>query len=171
MSMTPENTARAWRDIADQLTPEQIAELKDSEQGYRYRATLPKPGWSTEPRSDTDISRLLLSRAQRDAARNLDAAMIGNVPDPAGAVKVCEWDDPGTPDAFRLFWGATREVELQDGAAIEVVTRGTQSADGCVEERGILIYGGSDDVMTTESARQLAAALLEAAGDIERCSR
>jgi hypothetical protein len=66
---------------------------------------------------------------------------MGNVAAPAGAVSVEEWADALTPDAFRLFRGATRTVALARGDDVEVITRGSQSADGTVEKRGILVYG------------------------------
>jgi hypothetical protein len=41
---TPDNTATSWRDIADQLTPKQIAELERSEQGYANVRRSQNPG-------------------------------------------------------------------------------------------------------------------------------
>lgn len=99
--------------------------------------------------------------------RDLAEAVMGNVPLPAGAISVDEWADALTPHAFRLFHGAARTVALKHGADIEVVIRGTQSADGSVEERGILIHGGSDDTITTDEARRVAAALIAAADEAE----
>jgi hypothetical protein len=162
MSMTPENTTRSWRDMADQLTPEQAEWLEERE---RDPDSLVRATGNPDHRVDDDS---LLFSARRYAGNNLAAAMIGDVPAPAGAVKLCEWGDPDTQDAFRLFWGATRSVKLDDDTEIDVIIRGTQSADGTVEEHGILIEGGSDDVMTTGDVRRLAAALLEAADDIDR---
>jgi hypothetical protein len=100
--------------------------------------------------------------------RDLADAVMGNVPWPAGAVSVDEWGDALTPDAFRLFYGPTRTIELEHGADIDVVVRGTQAGDGSVEERGILIHGGSDDTITTNEARRLAATLIAAADEAEQ---
>jgi hypothetical protein len=36
---TPDDTARTWRDLADQLTPEQIAILEDHERHHRDYGT------------------------------------------------------------------------------------------------------------------------------------
>ncbi|BBY35907.1 hypothetical protein MMAN_58270 [Mycobacterium mantenii] len=102
-----------------------------------------------------------------DRWRELTDAVIGHVAKPAGAVSVEEWADALTPDAFRLFYGPTRAVELGHGATMEVVTRGTQSCDGRIEDHGILVHGGSDESITATSARALAAALTEAAREIE----
>jgi hypothetical protein len=37
-----DNATTTWRDLADQLTPEQITRFEESERGYRARAQLPK---------------------------------------------------------------------------------------------------------------------------------
>lgn len=161
MSMTPENSARRWRDLSSELTPEQVEFLgeRECDPDVLVRIT-----GNPEYRVDDNI---LLSSARRYAGDNLAAAMIDDVPDPAGAVKVYGWEDPDTPDAFRLFSGTTRRVELGHGDGIEVTIRGAQSRDGSVEERGILVNGGSEDPMTTDAARGLAAVLLEAVDEID----
>ncbi len=100
--------------------------------------------------------------------RELADAVMGNVPAPTGAVSVREWDDALTPDAFRAFHGTTRTVELERGADIDVVIRGTQLSDGDVEERGIWIRGGLGETITTDEARRLAGALIAAADEIDR---
>jgi hypothetical protein len=146
---TPENAARSWRCLSDQLTAEQIDTLTCYERESSARPEL-------------------LATARSYADCNLVSAVIGNVAAPAGALSVDEWSDALTPDAFRLFWGATRAVKLEDGTGIAVVIRGSQSTDGSVEEHGILIEGGSDEPMTTGDVRRLAAALLEAADEIDR---
>ncbi len=99
--------------------------------------------------------------------REMADAVMGNVPLPAGAVSVDEWGDALTPHAFRLFDGTTRTVELNRDGQVDVVIRGTQSADGTVEERGVLIYGEPDDPMPAAVARRLGAALIAAADEID----
>jgi hypothetical protein len=162
MSMTPENPTRRWRELASELTPEQVKFLEERESDPD---SLVRITGNPEYRVDDDI---LLFNARRYAGDNLAAAMIDDVPDPAGAVKVSGWEDPDTPGAFRLFSGTTRTVELGHGDGIDITIRGAQSTDGSVEECGILVYGDSDDPMTTQAARGLAAALLEAADEIDR---
>jgi hypothetical protein len=53
MSMTPDNTAQTRRDLTDELTPEQIARLEQSERQYRHNALrrrlLHKSVWESEP--------------------------------------------------------------------------------------------------------------------------
>jgi hypothetical protein len=162
MSMTPENTVRGWRDLADQLTPEQVDLLLERESAPDEHAAL---AGSPERTFDRDK---LLAGARHYARDNLAVAMIDNIPEPAGAVEVTEWADPDSPGAFRLFYGATRTVELDDGADINVTVLGTQATDGSVDEHGILIDGGSDDTITTHEGRRLAAALVEAADEVDR---
>ncbi|BBZ11590.1 hypothetical protein [Mycobacterium branderi] len=100
--------------------------------------------------------------------RHLADAVMGNVAAPVGAVVVEEWGDALTPQAFRLFYGPTHTVELEHGQTVEVITRGAQSANGGIEESGILVYGGSDDAMPPDAARKLAAALIAAADEVDR---
>ncbi len=38
MTTTHDDNATTWRDLADQLTPEQIAKLEESERRYRFDA-------------------------------------------------------------------------------------------------------------------------------------
>jgi hypothetical protein len=90
-STTPEN-AESWRDLADQLTPEQVAELDaythSGTRLYQLRGTAitvsaainPGPRWvDTGPRWD---DAALLSQARHHARENLTAAMVGEVPPP-----------------------------------------------------------------------------------------
>lgn len=155
MSMTPENTTRSWRDVADQLTPEQIEQLEERERDPGSTACLTgKP----EHRWDDDN---LLDCARHYSRNNLAAAMIDDVPAPAGAVKVYGWEDPDSPDAFRPFEIACHKV----GVGIEVELRGTQDLDGSVAHE---IRVQTPEVLTAESARELAATLVETADEIDR---
>ncbi|CPR11961.1 hypothetical protein BN971_03254 [Mycobacterium bohemicum DSM 44277] len=152
--MTPENASN-WRDLADQLTPEQVTELEDSENGYRRRATLPKPWWSTAPRSDTDIARLLIELARQRSAHNIAVAMIGDVAPPPAAVKVYDWDDADTPDAFRRVDVCSALVKTQY-EEISVELGGVQTLDGSVEYQ-IRLPG--DTILSLDEAGELAAAI------------
>jgi hypothetical protein len=157
-----ENNATTWRDIADQLTPEQITELEVSERGYRDRAQLPKPWYSTEPRSDSDITALMLHLARRHAADNLADEMYGGVPDPAGAVEVYGW---GADSETRVFDGSSWVVNLEDrGGVIEVRVQGEQQADGGVR-REIAVH---ETDLTVEQARRLADAIRAACDEAEQ---
>jgi hypothetical protein len=74
MTTTHDDNATSWRELADQLTPEQIAELEELEGGYRHDARLPEPWWSTAPRSSTEIATAMLGCARGHAADNLNDA-------------------------------------------------------------------------------------------------
>jgi hypothetical protein len=167
MSMTPEN-ALSWRELSDQLTAEPIAELERSEQGYRYRATQPKPCWSTEPRSDTDIGRLLLQRAQKAASDNLHDVLFADVALPAGAVFGDAWEGD---DLKRIVMGPDRGIT---DSGVIVWTSAVQSAQGRItseqpEPPQVHIEGGALG-LNSDQARELASVLLEAADEMDSWS-
>jgi hypothetical protein len=81
---------------------------------------------------------------------------------PAGAVRTYEWDDTDTPTPSRHWMGTVRRV----GDA-EIILDGTQYSDGRVE-RCLTVHGvDTDGTMPTDTARQIAAALIEAADEID----
>ncbi|MGV0778746.1 hypothetical protein [Mycolicibacterium elephantis] len=94
---------------------------------------------------------------------------------PAGATEVSDWADIGTPDEFRTFdgpkwtlpgirWGFGDTEE--DGY---VAIYGTQLRDGTVEERCIRVGGLHwDDELDSQTARDIAGKLLEAADALDR---
>ncbi|MDT5066734.1 MAG: hypothetical protein QOK02_2889 [Mycobacterium sp.] len=96
------------------------------------------------------------------------ATDLANVPHPAGATRVYEWEAPqatGYPQASRYFVGSTSAIEVGDAhhKFIGVRIDGTQYADGRIE-RVISI----DDVnLTLEHASRVGAALLTAVEEIE----
>lgn len=76
---TPDDTARTWRDLADQLTPEQIAILEDHE---RHRRDYGTP-WSDPEQLDI---------ARRYAQQNLtDEVLFGHIAPPADATRTTGW--------------------------------------------------------------------------------
>lgn len=172
MTTTPENAAASWRDLADQLTPEQVAKLDDSEKGYRYRATLPQPPWSTAPRSGPESEALLLSFARRYACDNLVEATTPTIDPPVGATACDIWQEHD-PLPYRVVFGAFRMVT--DHAAV-VSSSAVQWADGSIDDGGIeapaiaLLNDGTEAILGLDSdqARELAAALLEAADELDR---
>jgi hypothetical protein len=88
-----------------------------------------------------------------------------NVPPPAGAVEVCEWDDHlFNPDhrPSRYFVGTMRRV-----GPVEVLVDGTQWVDGSVE-LSLTVHGVDNDTsIPTDTARKIAAALIEAADELD----
>ena len=155
MSMTPENATPDWRGLSDQLTPDQIATLA----GYA---------------GDKMGRAELLAVARSFADNNVVDAVLGPVVAPAGAVIVDDgWSDALTPDAFRVFYGEmwTVPVRYSNDGEVEIVVRGTQKADGRIDERGIIISGAPYDLISSDEARHIAAALIEAADEIDELAK
>jgi hypothetical protein len=89
-----------WRDLAEKLTPEQVAWLEDFER---------------EPSTERDISQMTLAVARSYVESNEAAACYVDVPAPAGAVVVYDWADPQDESAaFRYFNGTSRTTENKD---------------------------------------------------------
>jgi hypothetical protein len=132
--MTDDNPA-TWRDIADQLTPDQIAEL------IALR--------------DETTPENLLRLARNKAAENMAATVLGLRP-PADAVTVDPWENDGTGNWSRHFTGPTRNV----GPAT-VVVHGDQLSDGTVA-RSLYVRssdGGDGIELTPAQARELMSVL------------
>ncbi len=101
-----------------------------------------------------------------------------DVPLPAGAEKVYDWENPGTPGAYRYFRGRVRTIPAEDttnrpwSEDITVHVQGTQRPDGTIDEHDINVHQlHSDNPITAKQARQLAAALLEAAAELDRWAK
>ena len=89
---------------------------------------------------------------------------IPDVPIPGGAIDVADWYDLDAEPA-RYFTG-TRRVIARDNRDHDtlVLVDGTQWADGRIER----LISVDDDNVTVEQARQIAAALVEAADEVNR---
>jgi hypothetical protein len=137
---TPDDTAGSWRDLADRLTAAQVAQLERLEQ---------------------DEPRTLLQLARQWAAENAtDAVLFDDVAPPAGAVRTFAWQLDGDGTWFRDFEGPTRRV----GQA-RVHIYGRQQADGSTR-RWIAVGCRDLDQLDAAAARELAAALADAADDL-----
>lgn len=80
---------------------------------------------------------------------------------PAGAV-AGDWFDIGDPDGHRMLTWSRHDV-----AQARVAVEGTQYVDGRLERR-VTLYSDSCDVeLSAAGARQLAAALLDAADALD----
>jgi hypothetical protein len=149
MTITPDNAATSWRDLADQLTPEQIAELESMD-----REGIP-PGIAS-PKSH-------LNHARKLAELNIARTMLADMPLPADAVgEVSDWLDIDD-GVYQRGWTAWTDP------AGQVSIYGLQSSDGTVE-RDIIDTGG-DGPMTAGEARQRAGALADAAAELDRLGR
>lgn len=139
---TSDDTARSWRDLADALTAAQITQLE---------------------RLERDEPQALLKTAQQWAAENTTAAeRFDEVAPPASAVRTFGWQRDGT--WFRDFAGTMRPAGQ---ARVQVF--GRQRADGSVR-RWITVHTRHLDALDAAAARTLAAALTDAADEIERLS-
>jgi hypothetical protein len=100
------------------------------------------------------------------------STIYDGAPLPIGATEADDWADVGSPDEFRSFTGPTRTIpglQCCNGDDAAVLIYGTQLADGTVEERCIRVAGVHwDDELTSQTARDLSAALAAAADDLDR---
>jgi hypothetical protein len=137
---THDKTAHTWRDVADQLTAEQIAQLE---------------------RIESDEPQTLLEMAREWAANNITAAVpLDDVAPPAGAVRTFHWQLDS--NWFRDFEGTKHR-----GGQAHVQIYGRQQADGSTR-RWIAVHTRHLDGLDAAAARELAAALTEAADEIQR---
>ena len=145
---TTHDDAATWRDLTDQLTPKQIAEME-----YCEREGIP-PGL-TGPQHQLNCARMM-------ARENMTQALCADIPTPPDAVQVYAGEEWSGDRQGRMFVVATHTV---DGVTVEIV--GIQFSDGTVE-RHILTSGDGLEQMTAAQARQLAALLVEAADELDR---
>jgi hypothetical protein len=126
--------------LADQLTAAQITQLEHLE---------------------CDDPQTLLEKARQWAAKNTAAAASFNdVAPPAGAVRTFGWQRDS--NWFRDFEGTQR---CPGQARVHVF--GRQLADGSAR-RWIAVYTRRLDALNAAAAREMAAALNDAADEIER---
>jgi hypothetical protein len=137
---TPDDTAQTWRDVSDHLTTAQIAQLE---------------------RIERDEPQTLLETARQWAADNVTAAApFDHVAQPADAVRTFDWQLDG--NWLRDFGGTTRRA-----GQTRVQICGRQQADGSTR-RWIAVRTRYLDALDPATARELAAALTEAADEIEQ---
>ncbi|MCV7101549.1 hypothetical protein [Mycobacterium palustre] len=183
MTATPENATAGWRDLTDQLTGEQIAELEaNAVSGTRIhelRLTDAGMKWvDTGPQWDDNQ---LLIQARAYARDNLVAAMVGEVSAPAGASPDRLWEEHD-PQPYRLLFGAHRMVTAppprgsRDSGSAVITTDAVQFADGSIDDGrdlvapSITVLNDCTDTgirLSSDQARELAALLLEAADEID----
>ncbi len=140
----PDNTAASWREVADQLTPEQSAQFELFERSGDDPATL-------------------LAQARELAAANVTgvAVLSGNIAAPGDAARIYGWQTYGG-QTWREFDCSTKCV---GSAVIRVV--GRQFSDGSCE-RWISLSATHDEEFQAAQARELAAALQAVADETER---
>lgn len=156
MTATHDDNATSWRDLADQLTAEQIAELE-----YCERAQIP-------PEVDQPQGHLNYARAM--AQRNLAQAVCAGIPVPAEAVgEPCGWEEWGVRWG-RMYTAAPERTGRRktggDRRPLWTVSVQGVQFDDCSVERSVTA-SVDDGPLTAADARQFAAALIEAAADLE----
>jgi hypothetical protein len=89
-----------------------------------------------------------------------------DLPLPAGAAKVGDWDDP---NPWRRFYGPGWLIKRTDEDDVEIIIVGIQYTDGRIE-RGVELrgYGGP---LTAAQTRQLARILIAAAAEMEQMAQ
>lgn len=143
---TPDNTASTWRDLADQLTSDQVACYVRLEQEFRDHG-----------RPDTDV--LLLDYARSDVEFRLADMACADVPVPVGATGVDKWHE-------HIAFGLCRAVtwrEFHDGD-LSVHIDGWQKSDGTVMPQISTYDDGLE--LTGDGARRFAALLVQAAAEL-----
>jgi hypothetical protein len=157
VTTTHDDNATTWRDLADQLTLDQLTWMELFE-----RDALGDPG---------EVSAVLLDAARGHSRQNLeDDALFGHLSTPAGARKVFHWEDDGTGHWSRRFAGTERGVELPSDSRFrnkaDVDIEGVQHADGSIERA---VYVNANGVeLTAAAARDLAATLIAAADEADQ---
>jgi hypothetical protein len=155
MSTTHDNAAN-WRDLADQLTPEQISGLEGCERRFNT------DGVADDPRAQAS----LLGFARQYAEHNLVDAAYADVPLPAGASTDSEgWGKDLKLGGYRrsLLWRSEGEP-----GEVSVDIDGWQRLDGSFT-RHISLWGTDEGgALTSAQARRIAAMLLDAADALDR---
>lgn len=147
MSTTHDDNATTWRDLTDQLTPQQIAELE-----YCELHQIP-PGLADPRQGQLNCARAM-------ARQNLIDALCDDVPVPVDCHgTVGQWTDLDDEGFGRMYTIAMREV---DGMTVETV--GWQYDDGSCRDRSVMLR---DEEVGPDEARRLAAALIAAADELD----
>lgn len=146
-----DNTATTWRDLADQLTPEQIESYERTEQYFRSQGI---------PAATATIA--LLEYARSDIGGNLADAAYGDVPAPPGSISVDKWMD-------HTEFGLARGVGWREfhGPDLYVDIDGWQKCDGTAVPE-ISVYLDEGQKLTSAQARSLAVLLVRAADELDR---
>ena len=156
MTTTHDDHATTWRDLADQLTPEQIAGLEDCERRFKT------DGVDDDPRAQTS----LLGFARQYAEHNLVDAAYADVVLPPGA----STDSEGWGKDLKLGGYRRSLLWRSDGnpGDVSVDIDGWQRHDGSFT-RHISLWGTDDGgALTSAQARRIAAMLLDAANELDR---
>jgi hypothetical protein len=159
MHTTHDENATTWRDLADQLTPEQASRYERHEADAMQSIAAARNVYE----SPEDIARCFLSEARVEAAHNLTDSTF-DVPVPASTVEVGHWEEDGEGRWTRLVHGESRTIDSYDAT---FYLTGEQSPDGAVAW-SLYVHVNDSGSMTTDQVRELAAKLIEAADELDR---
>ncbi|WP_204081377.1 hypothetical protein [Mycobacterium riyadhense] len=155
-------TTTDWRDYADQLTEEQVAELE--------RLEAPRLVEFSPPLRPLPAARLV-EIARDYVADNGAQVRLAHVPPPAGFDGlVCDWGLDQGESWYRYVFDGPRRITERDAA--EPLNSGVEAGarqweDGRVTDPGVYI---GDSVYTPAGARKFARALIDAADAAERAA-
>lgn len=161
MTTWSEDTATTWRDLTDQLTPQQVDQLRDVER------RLPEGEKTTA---------MMLKWAREHIAHRLTDVMYAGVPIPAGARtdsagwgKNLQREGYSRSLVWRSYEGGAADLRLA-GACISVDIDGRQECDGSFT-RHVSLWGFKEGAgLTGDQARGVAALLTLAADELDRLS-
>lgn len=152
MTMTPGGNATSWRDLVDQLTPQQVAELE-----YCEREQVPPGVFS--PQTQLNCARAM-------ARHNIIQALCADIQVPADAASdVFEWEEWEDGGHARMY---TCSVRTAGKVSVEIA--GIQHDDGRVDRFILAQDANRDGSMTAAQAREFAALLVDAAEELDSLS-
>ena len=154
MTTTHHDSATTWCDLADALTPQQIAYLEN----WESQPDIPPNADGSSCAPEQHQSTLLFT-AREFVEQNLAGALFADVPPPPEDGRHWPWEHVGDGVWQRCFVGTVRKV-----GGLEIAITGVQSTDGLIV-RSIRV-DDTDDIDAT-AARQIAAALIEAVNELE----
>ncbi|MGD9622860.1 MAG: hypothetical protein AB7G47_22210 [Mycolicibacterium sp.] len=162
--MNTTDNPTTWHDLRDELTPQQIAYIQDFED--RYPETLA---------GGADRANVMLRCAIDHAKQNRhDREHFGHLPVPDAPIRMSAWE-PADDDNTLGPW--LRTYDLRDwiidlpgepprASRADLTLAGAQLDDGRIE-RWVIVEANSVR-MTSAKARELAAALLAAADELDQ---
>jgi hypothetical protein len=162
MPTTHDDNATTWRDLADQLTSEQVRRFDHLESvvmdSRKRHLAAGAPYVSAE-----DLARGFLKDARSEAQQNLLDKMF-DVAAPEGATSVEHWEDDGSGQWTRRVTASSRTIPVADAT---VYIDGVQQLDGTVTW-SLYVHADDGRDLTTDQVRQFAAQLVEAADEMDR---
>lgn len=152
-----------WRDLADQLTPRQIAELEELESLHR--------GDVEHHGADPEAYRIwMIGEAREFIANNQrDAELNARIQPPTGSRPVDGWDSISNTTGL-----LSRPVQwfIHELGRTAVAIDGWQDETGAVDGPHLSVYGFEDGKpIEASEARMLAASLTTAARELEALER